>query len=165
MKTFYGIPESGLHWYLTYMGHHRDKLCTTETRVDPCVMFRRNRDGEVEGAVVLQVDDSLGFWNANFMQEEESASKEFNSKKRKQISASTNATFNGEVVIRRNYGTFTITQNTKIQRLTKPENQEFKSIRYIVQYIWVNVWADTCAATLLIAPGRETSTKEEIFEL
>ena len=25
-KPLYGIPESGLHWFLTYHGHHLDRL-------------------------------------------------------------------------------------------------------------------------------------------
>lgn len=38
MKPLNSIPGSGLYWYLTYLGHHLDRLGTHLTRVDPCVL-------------------------------------------------------------------------------------------------------------------------------
>ena len=37
-KPLYGIPESGLHWYLTYHKHHTERLGMSACRSDPCLV-------------------------------------------------------------------------------------------------------------------------------
>lgn len=59
VKPMYGIPESGLHWYLAYLEHHLGRLGMERSSVDPCVLLKR-RNGRLIGAIILQVDDS--FW-------------------------------------------------------------------------------------------------------
>lgn len=46
--------------------------------VDPCVLFKR-QGTDIEGLVLLKVDDSLGFVAKDFLDEEEAASKTFKS--------------------------------------------------------------------------------------
>lgn len=36
----YGIPESDLHWYLTYLEHHIRRLGMSRSKTDPCVLYR-----------------------------------------------------------------------------------------------------------------------------
>lgn len=40
VKPLYEIPESGLHWYLTYLTHHLDSLNMTRSKCDPCVLIK-----------------------------------------------------------------------------------------------------------------------------
>ena len=59
IKPLYGIPESGLHWSLTYLEHHVESLGMKRTLIDPCVLVKRNKNG-LDVLMFLQVDDSLG---------------------------------------------------------------------------------------------------------
>ena len=61
VKPLYGIPESGLHWFIIYQTHHVDNIGMIPTTVDPCLLYRRSENGEIEGVTSLQVDDSFGF--------------------------------------------------------------------------------------------------------
>jgi len=38
MKPLYGIAEAGLHWYVTYQKHHREKLLMQDAAHDPCLL-------------------------------------------------------------------------------------------------------------------------------
>lgn len=69
VKPLYGIPESGLHWYLTYLNHHLRTLGMKRSRVDLCVLYRRT-GSKLEGVIVRQVDDSLGIGTTTFLDEE-----------------------------------------------------------------------------------------------
>lgn len=66
VKPLYGIPESELHWYLTYLHHHIDELGMTRSRADPCVLYRRTGT-TLDGVKVLQFDDSLKVGSTGFM--------------------------------------------------------------------------------------------------
>lgn len=93
VKPLYGIPESGLHWYLTYLAHHIEHLGMIRSTVDPCVLIKRNESGP-SGLVLVQVDDSLTFGNDPFLAEEEAHSSKFQSKPRTFLDE-TPTTFNG----------------------------------------------------------------------
>lgn len=41
LKPLYGMPESPMHWYSTYVGHHRNHLHMKQVPPDPCLMFKR----------------------------------------------------------------------------------------------------------------------------
>lgn len=41
VNPLYGIPESGLHWYLTYTEHHTERQGMKRTTSDPCIMYNR----------------------------------------------------------------------------------------------------------------------------
>lgn len=57
-KVLYGIPESGLHWYLTYTDNRMSKIGKARSHADPCLLYKH--DGKrLGGMVILQVDDSL----------------------------------------------------------------------------------------------------------
>lgn len=42
VKPLYGIPESGVHWYLTCMEHHNSNLGMHWSWADPCLLHRQN---------------------------------------------------------------------------------------------------------------------------
>lgn len=59
IKPLYGIPESGVHWFMTYHGHRVTELKMISLTCDPCLLIT---DGTVEGifAIVgMQTDDTL----------------------------------------------------------------------------------------------------------
>lgn len=59
IRPLYGIPESGLHWYLTYLRHHQERLGMQRATMDSYFLFRYEQDGNLDVIVVLQVEDRL----------------------------------------------------------------------------------------------------------
>jgi Reverse transcriptase (RNA-dependent DNA polymerase) len=82
LLPLYGLPESGLHWFSTYQSHHIKKLQMSETEYDPCLLYQSSKNTGLEGAVVLQVDDSLGVGTAGFLKNEQFESTSFIGKPR-----------------------------------------------------------------------------------
>ena len=163
VKPLYGIPESGLHWYLTYLAHHLDTLHMTRARCDPCVLIRRSND-RLDGLILLQVDDSLGIGTPKFWEDEEIGSKSFRCKPRTKLSEKPTS-FNG-IFIKHQDGRYTIDQQDKIEKLTIAKTQkEFSSMRALAQYIGVNTRPDICAPIQLIAPGNKQTTTAEFKSL
>lgn len=39
LKALYGIPESGPHWFLTYLRYHKKELHMKLTVVKPCHLY------------------------------------------------------------------------------------------------------------------------------
>lgn len=66
VRPLYGIPESGLHWYLTYLSHHLEKMCMKRTRYGPFLIVRRE-GGEHVRLTILQVNDSLCMGTDKFL--------------------------------------------------------------------------------------------------
>ncbi len=59
-KPLYGLPESGVHWFKTYISHHHHhKLGMTSIEVDPCLLYRKDKDRNLDGMICLQFDDSM----------------------------------------------------------------------------------------------------------
>lgn len=168
IKPLYGIPESGLHWFTTYHSHHTNMLHMQETRADKCVLVRRTGT-QLQGLSALQVDDSYGFGDSKFLEEEETHSKKFQavrSKPRKLLSTGDSTTFNGcTISILKNHRHL-ITQTDKIQSIkevTTPE--EFKSTRAALQYIGTCSRPDICAAVQLLACNADNPSQEDIKAL
>lgn len=67
LKPLYVIPESGLHWYLTYLEYHVEKLEMVCATVDPCMLTNKHEEGRSVTARILQVDDCLAFGDEEFM--------------------------------------------------------------------------------------------------
>lgn len=96
MKSPYGIPKSGIHWYLTYLEHHVDRLAMQMTPTDSCVLFSRQRRN-LDGVVALQVEDFFGVGTSEFLELEGQTSDHFKCKPMRMISE-TFTTFNGVIV-------------------------------------------------------------------
>lgn len=60
INPLYGVPESGLHCFITYRDHHEEKLKLRCCTVDKCLLFRRDHYNQVPDIVMLQVEDSFG---------------------------------------------------------------------------------------------------------
>lgn len=73
VKPLYGIPEAGLHWYITYLSHQLDTLGLTRSRYDPCLLLKHTK-GNPTAMVALQVEQNLGFGYKAFLKLEEAAS-------------------------------------------------------------------------------------------
>lgn len=67
IKTFYGIPKAGNHWFATYYIHHKKKLGMTESTYDPCFFYR---SGPL-GIIGMQTNNTLILADNNFANKEE----------------------------------------------------------------------------------------------
>lgn len=152
VKPLYGIPESGLHWYLTYLDYHINVLGMTRSKSDPCLLIKKE-GGNLIGVVILQVDDSFCIGNKDFLIEEEQASKEFICKERRFITKEPTS-FNGLMIGIDDEGALVISQTAKIEKLNEVNDEkDFISKRALAQYIGVCTRPDICANVQLIAPG------------
>lgn len=69
MKPLHVKPESGLHWYITYIEHSLTVLDMKRYEVDPCMLLKRDRY-ELLGVISLQVKNRFGFCDNTFLKDE-----------------------------------------------------------------------------------------------
>lgn len=74
VKPLYGIPESVIHWYLTYISHHLDFLGMRSSLSDPCVLLWRSVEGPCR-LIMLQIEVTLGVGTTDFLRDEYKDSK------------------------------------------------------------------------------------------
>jgi len=165
VKPLYGIPESGLHWFVSYSGHHKKNLGMQSTKFDPCVLYRRN-NSELEGITVLQVDDSFGFGKKSFLNDEDTTGEKYLSKPREILKIGSSHDFNGLEIRRIQRNLFELNQEEKLKKLIIPTTQtEFISERASVQYIGVCTRPDLCAASQLLASAAANPKKEDFIKM
>ena len=99
-RPLYGLPESGLLWFETYVSHHHNVLRMRSIETDPCLLYRRSNSGGLEAIVCLQVDDSIGAGRKTFLDEEEIAARRFPAKPRRLLAAGQEIKFNGQYLKR-----------------------------------------------------------------
>ena len=158
-KPLYGIPESGLHWFLTYHTHHVERLGMMATKGDVCVLYKRG-ETTPKGLVALQVDDSYGHGEEKFLQEEETHSKRFQCKPRTLLTPGKPAPFNGTTIRIQNDGSHHLEQSGKLRGLCLPETQkDLVSVRAQAQYIGCCTRPDLCAPVQLLAPDVTQPTR------
>lgn len=85
MRPIYGIPDSGLHLYLTYFRNHQDRLGILRARMDPCLLILHDEDGSIIGIEVLLVCDSLALGMKQLLLDVEEAVRLFITKPRQII--------------------------------------------------------------------------------
>lgn len=81
IKTLYGIPEPGLHWYLTYIDYHIRRLQMKKSKGESCLLMHKGANGST-GLAMLQVDDKFYFGDRQFTANEERPYREFLTKPR-----------------------------------------------------------------------------------
>lgn len=110
LKPLYGIPESGLHWFLTFQNHHIEKLVMAATTVDPCLLSKREGKS-IDGIATIQVDDTFGHGTEEFLNQENSKTKStFKTKPRKIFQPGESVTFNGTNILFEKDKTFKLSQ-------------------------------------------------------
>lgn len=150
-RPLYGIPESGLHWFLTYHKHHTKGLQMKNTTVDKCLLYT-NHSSALHGITALQVDDSFGHGNTLFLQKEEENCKVFQKLKSKPRILLTEVTFNGSNITRLLGGGYKLHQSDKLRQLEIPENDEdMGTVRAQIQYIATCTRPDLCSPSQMLA--------------
>jgi Reverse transcriptase (RNA-dependent DNA polymerase) len=170
IKPLYGIPESGLHWFLTYSDHHKTILHMRQSMVDKCLFYKRGNEGELPAVTTLQVDDSFGVGGKQFLIDEEKASAHFRTKPRKLIQIGKAVKFNGALVSRKGAGYYVLSQPDKLDRLATPCNDEdVISARAQMQYVASMSRPDLVSPSQLLAGDVRgpisTSTYKRVREL
>lgn len=122
IKPLYGIPESGLHWYLTYLVHNLDNLGMKSTQSDPCLLVKRNGE-DLEGMIALKVINFLVFVTMPFMRDERDASARFKSKGRNFV-RQRDLVFNGMTLRGGEDAEIVATYENIIMGLSRPTDQQ-----------------------------------------
>jgi len=120
VKPLYGIPESGLYWFITYRDHHVNELKMTSCTVDKCILYRHYEDGNnrtLPALTILQVDDSFGLGIDEFLNLEEEKSSAFKTKPRQCLKPGDSCAFNGSKITREQSRTYSLTQSEKLSTL------------------------------------------------
>ena len=160
VKPLYGVPEAGLHWFITYRDHHENNLDMESCTVDKCILYRMKNTESVPDVVILQVDDTFGSGSEEFLREEESNSRAFLSKPRKVLSPGDGSTFNGAYIMRDSRSSFTLTQREKMEKLQEPEtSDEAVSTRAQIQYIAASTRPDLASPSHLLASEVNNPTR------
>ncbi len=115
-RPLYGLPESGVHWFETYVSHLHDMIRMKSTETDPCLLFRLNKKDKLDGPVCLQVDDSIGAGSEHFLTEEDKASQAFKSRGETLLKDGMEIKFNGQHLKKKNGNVFAH-QKTYINRM------------------------------------------------
>lgn len=119
VKPLYGIPEAGLHWFMTYSNHHIKELAMQTCSTDKCMLFR-NRDKQKNvDLVILQVDDTFGTGSKTFLDEEEKSNR-FLCKPRKPFEIGTSLKFNGSTIERIDSDTYKLSQMDRLSKFKVP---------------------------------------------
>jgi hypothetical protein len=168
-KPLYGVPESGLHWFLTYQGHHKNELDMKVSKADSCLLYRRTAvDGgkeETDGITILQVDDSFGHGSVSFLAREEIASKRFDCKPRLLFEVNTTARFNGSTLVRAAHG-YSMHQRDKLDKIRRPETQkDLVSVRAALQYIAGCTRPDVASCVQLLSSAVASPTAQTYREM
>ncbi len=164
-KPLYGIPESGLHWFLSFQGQHIKHLHMVPTKMDPCILSSRS-NGEIDGICALQVDDVFGYGTDAFLDKEDKVISKFKSKPRKILNPGEKIVFNGTTVKFEKDKSYRLCQKEKLQDLTNATTPtEFHSTRAKLQYIGVMSRPDICAQTQLLSNGTSDPSNEDYKKL
>ncbi|OHW97454.1 integrase core domain protein [Colletotrichum incanum] len=70
IKLLYGLAESGLYWYKTYLEYYKNDLGITESTYDLCLLYITEGPDNFS-ITAMQTDDTLSFVTAPFSQKEE----------------------------------------------------------------------------------------------
>jgi hypothetical protein len=94
IRPFYGIAESGVHWWFTYHKHHIDELGMTISTYDSCLLITSKGPFGITG---MQTDDTLILCTPEFFATEEKKIQKaaFRAKPKVQLAESSPMEFNG----------------------------------------------------------------------
>jgi len=166
-EPLYGIPESGLHWFITYHSHHTGRLRMKPTRGDPCVLYRpADSKSQCMGLTVLKVDDSFGHGDTKFLDDEERESRRFKCKPRKLVKKGDTVDFNGCCISVKENSVHWLGQDDKLRNLKVPETpEELVSTRAQIQYIGSCTRPDLCAPVQLMASAVTNPEQRTFLEM
>ncbi|KAF2194542.1 hypothetical protein K469DRAFT_725852 [Zopfia rhizophila CBS 207.26] len=95
VQPLYGLAELGMHWFATYLKHHRDELDIETSSFNSCLLI--TKDGTDFSIVGMQTNDTLNVGTYGFMgKEEEKLQKaKFKTKPRTVLKTGLSDDFNG----------------------------------------------------------------------
>ena len=133
LKVLYGMPEAGLHWFLTFESHHTKKLDMYQATADKCLFFKKDDAEPVPNVVIVQVDDALGAGSEDFLQLEDEESANFITKPRRTFEDGSKYLFNGFWLEKEGDGFFMHQEDT-MDEICKP-NSEKEAISVRAKYL------------------------------
>lgn len=145
LRPWYGVPESSLSWYLTYLDHHVTRLVMKKAKIYMCLSTKHDGAEKLIEKLILLVDGTLAIGSKSFLEEYKVEAKAFRTKQRHNLS-SFSQNFNGITLLKNSEVTIFFTQPDKIERMKEPDTHEsFHRQRSNEKCIGVNVRPDICS--------------------
>ena len=69
IRPLYGIPDSGIHWFLAIQDYHITNLGMVPATIDPCLLSKID-NWIMQGVTAMQVDDTFGHGSDFFLEVE-----------------------------------------------------------------------------------------------
>lgn len=162
IRPLYGMPESPMHWFSTYLSYHKDQLEMTPVPMDPCMLYQM-RDGKPSGIVGMQVDDTLFGGDDAFLELENCSAGTFPSKGRMRIREKP-VSFNGIDISATSSG-YLLSQEKYLSDIVIPSKlsalsfDEFRSLRAKYAYA-----AYSTLPEILVHVAKLSQFTEDIYE-
>jgi hypothetical protein len=149
VRLLYGIPESGLYWFLTYTDLHVQELHMTQSRADRCLFIcRLSWDFYHCDIGRWQLRNGIG----NFLQGEETSAKRFKTKPRIIISPGGSVFCNCSLISEQLPRIFSLSQETKLSTMGHARcRDELVSTCAAIQYVGGSTRPDLSAPCQLLA--------------
>ena len=162
IKPLYGMPESPIHWFKTFLQHHTEKLSMYQVPLDPCLLYAEE-DGALQGLLGMQVDDILFSGSESYLDKEEHCAADFPNKGRKKISNEF-VRFNGIEISRceARYQLRQVSYVKNIPNIPKDEIlsfEDFRSIRAKYAYLAYSTMPD-----ILVIVAKLSQATSDVYE-
>lgn len=169
-RPLYGMPESPIHWYNTYLSYHKDELGMRTTPMDNCLLYKTDGD-KLSGIIGLQVDDTLIAGTKGFLETEDVKSKCFPNSGRSEIQEKAES-FNGLSLSRTKYGYF-ISEKEYISKIDSIDFnligfEEFRRIKAQYAYAAYSAMPDILVHVSLLSQVTEkifSTDRKEVLKL
>ena len=162
IKPLYGMPESPIHWFRTFLQHHTIKMSMCKVPMDPCLLYTEDF-GVLQGLLGMQVDDILFGGTKSFLEREEHFAGDFPNKGRKKISEEF-VRFNGIEILRceAGYQLSQVSYVKDIPMIPKDDDlsfEDFRSIRAKYAYLAYSTMPD-----ILVIVSKLSQVTNDIYE-
>lgn len=124
------MSESPIHWFKPYSGYRRCTLSTSQSTVDPFLLFEENKN-ELEGLVRVQVDDTICAGTSYFNTDERNGSTEFPNRGHRHIGIESSRSYSLEIGYKPDGEDFVMNQTKYISEF---KNGKFQMIFLLKHY-------------------------------
>ncbi len=135
----YGIPEAGVHWFVTYQKHHIERLGMQPASHDFCLLYTPNSIAKYyknsktpHGITCLQTDDTMTLANPSFISLEQKESMRFESKPLQYLRKGEPLKFNGALLTLHD-DHLTLTAPTQVEKLSTISTKEVSKDEFVSQ--------------------------------
>lgn len=138
----YGVPEAGVHWFWTYLKHHKEKLGMRSAAHDMCLLYTpgsistSSQSKEITDApraiTCLQTDDTASLANTKFLEDEQKHASAFKSNPLEILQDGKSMKFNG-AVLSKLQNRYSLTAPSHVSKMKVIEKEIASKEEYVSQ--------------------------------